>query len=153
MMVKIVAEATQISDYQEVDAPAIARLFYETVRSVNRADYSEEQVEAWAPAVPDAREWHARMADRKMLVAEEGGEVVGFCELEKDGHLDMFYLRSYVPESLPHARSSLREVGFPMPHLSGASCARRALSGATPRRSEAGPSTGWGYRAGRTTGS
>jgi putative acetyltransferase len=26
-------------------------------------------------------------------VAEEGGEVVGFCELEEDGHLDMFYVR------------------------------------------------------------
>ena len=70
--------------------PAITRLFYETVRSVNRTDYSEEQVEAWAPAVPDAGEWHARMASRKSLVAEEGGEVAGFYELEEDGHLDMF---------------------------------------------------------------
>lgn len=75
------------------DAPAITRLFYETVRSVNRVDYSEQQVEAWAPAIPDAGKWHARMAGSKTLIAEEAGEVVGFCELEKDGHLDMFYLR------------------------------------------------------------
>ncbi len=103
MMVQMVAEATRIREYEEVDAPTIARLFYETVRSVNRADYSEEQVEAWAPAIPEAGKWHARMAGRKTLVAEEGGEVVGFSELKKDGHLDMFYLRSHGPGHRPVA--------------------------------------------------
>jgi GNAT superfamily N-acetyltransferase len=94
MMATMAAEqVTRIRDYEQADAPAIARLFYDTIRSVNRADYSEGQVEAWAPAIPDAGEWHDRMADRRTLVAEEGVEVVGFCELEEDGHLDMFYVR------------------------------------------------------------
>ena len=86
-------ENTTIRDYDADDAPQIVRLFYETVCSVNCADYSEEQVRAWAPGVPDPEEWHARMADRRTLVAEEGGEVVGFAELEEDGHLDMLYVR------------------------------------------------------------
>ncbi len=84
---------TKVRAYRAEDAPEIVGLFYETVRSVNRADYTEEQVEAWAPRVPDAGEWHARMAGRRTLVAEEGDEVVGFVELEDDGHLDMLYLR------------------------------------------------------------
>ena len=84
---------TRIRAYQAGDASAIVRLFYETVRSVNRADYSDEQVRAWAPSVPDPNGWHARMAGRLTLVAEEGGEVVGFAELEEDGHLDMLYVR------------------------------------------------------------
>jgi len=92
-MAKMAAHLTRIRDYRETDARAITRLFYETVRSVNRADYSEEQVEAWAPVVPDARRWHERMSGRRTLVAEAGGEVVGFSELERDGHLDMFYVR------------------------------------------------------------
>ena len=87
------AETTRIRYYEAEDALQIARLFYETVRSVNRADYSEEQVQAWAPEVPDPEAWHARMADRRTLVAEDDGEVVGFIELEEDGHLDMLYLR------------------------------------------------------------
>lgn len=93
MATMMAAQVNRIRDYEQADAPAIARLFYETVHSVNRADYSEEQVQAWAPAIPDTREWHDRMAGRKTLVAEDGGEVVGFCELEEDGHLDMFYVR------------------------------------------------------------
>ena len=52
------------------DASELALLFYETVRSVNRADYSEEQVEAWAPGVPDPEGLHARMVDRRALVVE-----------------------------------------------------------------------------------
>lgn len=86
-------ENTKIRDYDADDAPQIVRLFYEIVCSVNCADYSEEQVRAWAPGLPDPEEWHARMADRRTLVAEEGGEVVGFAELEEDGHLDMLYVR------------------------------------------------------------
>ena len=91
--IRRVAETTRIRDYRAGDAPEIVRLFYETVRSVNRADYSNEQVEAWAPGVPEPEEWNARMSGRRTLVAEEGGEVVGFAELEGDGHLDMLYLR------------------------------------------------------------
>ncbi len=84
---------TRIRAYEAGDASAIVRLFYESVRSVNRADYSDEQVRAWAPVVPDADEWHSRMIGRRTLVAEEGGRVVGFAELEEDGHLDMLYVR------------------------------------------------------------
>src|SRR3712207_5858810 len=92
-MPRRMTERTRIRDYDACDAPEIARLFYETIRSVNRQDYSEEQVRAWAPGVPDPEEWHARMAGRRTLVAEEGGEVVGFAELEDDGHLGMLYVR------------------------------------------------------------
>ena len=60
---------------------------------MNRADYSDEQVAAWAPRVPDSEEWHARMAARRTLVAQEGNAVVGFAELESDGHLNTLYLR------------------------------------------------------------
>jgi putative acetyltransferase len=87
------AAATRIRDYDAKDAPEIAHLFYETVREVNRAVYSSEQVRAWAPEVPDPAAWHARMSGRRTLVAEEDGEVVAFAELEGDGHLDMLYCR------------------------------------------------------------
>jgi putative acetyltransferase len=82
-----------IRDYQPSDVATIAQLFYETVRSVNQQHYSEEQVRAWAPEIPDTRIWHARMSGRCTLVAEDSGDIVGFAELERDGHIDMFYCR------------------------------------------------------------
>src|SRR5215471_4638564 len=82
-----------IRDYNQSDAPAITRLFYETVRCVNLQDYSEQQVRAWAPAVPDHQIWQSRMSERCTLVVEENGQIIAFAELESDGHLDMFYCR------------------------------------------------------------
>ena len=84
---------TVVRDYVRDDAEPICRLFYETVRTVNLAHYSPEQVRAWAPEVPDPDAWHGRMSGRHTLVAVEGGEVVGFAELEENGPLDMLYCR------------------------------------------------------------
>jgi GNAT superfamily N-acetyltransferase len=83
----------QIRDYYRSDALAITQLFYKTVHTVNVKDYSEKQVEAWVPAVPDVEVWHSRMIERTTLVAEEGDQILAFAELESDGHLDMFYCR------------------------------------------------------------
>jgi len=83
-----------VRDYEPDDAGPICRLFYETVRTVNLGDYSPEQVRAWAPDPPDPAARHERMVGRHTLVADEGGEVVGFVELEDDGHLDMLYCRA-----------------------------------------------------------
>lgn len=77
----------------EADAPFIARLFYETVRTINRKDYTEEQLGAWASKVPDPEAWHRRSSNRCTQVADKNGEVIGFGELEYDGHLDMLYCR------------------------------------------------------------
>jgi putative acetyltransferase len=88
-----VKSSVLIRDYQRTDASAIASLFYETVHFVNLQDYSEQQVRAWAPAIPDPEVWHLRMSQRCTLVAEENGQIVAFAELEQDGLLDMFYCR------------------------------------------------------------
>ena len=85
---------TVVRDYERDDTGPICRLFYETVRTVNLGDYSPEQVRAWAPEPPDPAAWQERMSGRHTLVAEEGGEVVGFAELQESGHLDMLYCRA-----------------------------------------------------------
>jgi putative acetyltransferase len=85
-----------IRDYKQTDAAAITLLFYETVHFVNLQHYSEEQVNAWAPLVPDPEIWHSRMSQRSTLVAEQDGQIVAFAELERDGHLDMLYCRKDV---------------------------------------------------------
>lgn len=86
----------RIRSYEKEDAAEITNLFHETVHTVNRADYSLEQVWAWSPGRPEPHVWHERMGDRITLVAEEDGGVIAFAELEGDGHLDMFYCRQDV---------------------------------------------------------
>ncbi len=81
----------QIRQFEPQDAEQIARLFHETVRQVNIRDYSSEQVQAWAPDHLYFRNWAAVCANRFTYVADERGMIVGFGELETNGHIDCFY--------------------------------------------------------------
>jgi putative acetyltransferase len=81
----------QIRPAQFSDAPILMRLFYDTVHQVNCKDYSLEQLNAWAPALTDQRHWQPQFWSQWTFVAEEGAKVVGFCELEQDGHIGCFY--------------------------------------------------------------
>lgn len=77
--------------YHSADVRQIVHLFYDTVHKINRRDYTVEQVNAWVPAIPDEAAWSARYSDRIAFVAEDEGIVLGFAELEPNGHIDCFY--------------------------------------------------------------
>ena len=81
-----------VRELRDEDLPAIAQLFFETIRTVNLRDYTPQQVAAWAPAVRSAQEWNKRLAGQIVLVAVEGPMVVGFVSLEKSGHIDFLYV-------------------------------------------------------------
>ena len=40
----------------------------------------------------DNRFWKARFRNYRMLVAEDRGEIIGFAEFERPGHIDCFYV-------------------------------------------------------------
>ncbi len=77
--------------YQPSDIGQIVRLYFETVHTINRHDYSDEQIMAWAPVVPDETRWSKRYETRITFVAEENSVITGFAELEPTGHIDCFY--------------------------------------------------------------
>lgn len=76
------------------DAQAIVTLFRDTIRRINRNDYSDEQVRAWAPDEIDAASWADKLARRFALVIETGGVIIGFGDIEDDGHLDHLYVHA-----------------------------------------------------------
>lgn len=78
--------------FQPTDALEIMRLFYDTVHNVNARDYTPEQIEAWAPAIPDEPRWHERLRANFTYVAEANGQMVGFGELRRDGTIHMLYV-------------------------------------------------------------
>ena len=50
----------KIRRYEPDDLSQITALFYDTVHAVNAADYSPEQLDAWADGAPDRDRWNRR---------------------------------------------------------------------------------------------
>jgi putative acetyltransferase len=74
------------------DALTIARLFRDTVHAVNRQDYSEAHLDAWAPYQIDLEHWRAVITSSYFMVATSGGMVVGFANLDGDDYVDQVFV-------------------------------------------------------------
>lgn len=81
-----------LRNYESRDCPILARLFYETVHTVNRRDYTQVQVDAWATGTVDLDAWDASFSAHHTLVAEEDGIIAGFADMASDGYLDRLYV-------------------------------------------------------------
>ena len=78
--------------YQAADSTVLARLFTETVQTINAADYSPQQVETWAGRPLELERWCRLLPGRVVFVAEHDSEIVGFTTIEPNGHLDQLYV-------------------------------------------------------------
>jgi len=81
----------RVRTYEIGDTQQIVKLFYDTVHQVNIRDYTQAQVDAWAPADMDIEIWTKSLSSKFTFVAEEGEKIAGFGELEASGHIDRFY--------------------------------------------------------------
>jgi putative acetyltransferase len=86
------APAVRIRPWRRGHVPAIARLYYETVHTINARDYSPDQIHAWAPRIEADAFWLRRFRRYDVFVAEIDGEIAGFTELGTDGAIDCFYV-------------------------------------------------------------
>ncbi len=84
-------QSVQVRSAQRSDSAALAQLFYDTVHSMNCQDYSQSQLEAWAPSLKDPLCWWPQYKSQWTFVAELNAKIVGFCELDLDGHIGCFY--------------------------------------------------------------
>lgn len=81
-----------IRSYQPSDYIEIANLFHKSVHAIKQSFYSKEELEAWAPTPPDYNGWKARLLEKKPFVALKNNGIIGFIELESDGHIDCLYV-------------------------------------------------------------
>ncbi|WP_224797755.1 GNAT family N-acetyltransferase [Idiomarina abyssalis] len=81
----------EIRKYNESDAPDLWAIFYHTIRNVNSRDYTQAQVEAWAPDNVSPDVWQRKMNAISPFVAEIYGEIVGYADLQDDGLIDHFF--------------------------------------------------------------
>ena len=78
--------------FRDGDAAALHVVFHSAIHGTACADYTREQLEAWAPARIDEVAWAARMQRLQPFVAECAGEPVGYAALRADGYVDDFYV-------------------------------------------------------------
>ena len=78
--------------YAPSDCQALAELFHHTVHTVNAGDYTPEQLDAWSPGAVDLEGWNRSFLEHHTLVAEEGGRIVGFGDMDGTGYLDRLYV-------------------------------------------------------------
>lgn len=84
----------RVRNFSPSDTREIAQLFYNTVHEINICDYMQEQVDTWAPKNMSYEIWLEKLRNKLTYVAEENGQIVGFGQLESDGHIDCFYCHS-----------------------------------------------------------
>ena len=82
----------ELRKYHPRDCAEMARLFYDTVHTVNAADYTKEQLDAWADGQVDLEKWNASFLEHDTLVAVEGETIVGFGDMDSTGYLDRLYV-------------------------------------------------------------
>jgi putative acetyltransferase len=77
----------------DADIPAIAALYYNTVRRVNARDYNPQQIDAWAPEIAPNAFWQSRFVNYQVFVAEHAMGIVGFAEFDNlGGRIDCLYV-------------------------------------------------------------
>ena len=81
-----------IRSFQKKDLSEIKALFVNTVHHINIRDYSQEQVDAWAPKSDGGIQWEDRIHPHNGFVALLEGRIVGFATLDEKGYIDFLYV-------------------------------------------------------------
>lgn len=74
------------------DLPAMKALYRETILTVCRKDYTEEQVKIWSSSANKEERWLDVMVNQLVLLAEIDDELVGFGTLRDYNYIDFFYV-------------------------------------------------------------
>ena len=101
-----------LNDYNQSQACALAKLYYQTIHNVNKADYSDTQLEAWAPAETKLAEgWAQKFKKTRPIVATIDDKVVGFAEFMYSGYIDCFFVH-YQHQNQGIGSALMKEIDF-----------------------------------------
>jgi len=87
------ASLIDVRSYRGEDANATLTVFLEAITETAAADYSPAQIAAWArPEHRTVPEWHRAMQGRNSYVALLNKHVVGFSDVNCEGHINMMFV-------------------------------------------------------------
>lgn len=82
-----------VRPYNRDDSESTLALFLAAITETASADYSAEQIDAWAaPQDRDLDDWDAAMQARGSFVATIDAELAGFSDVSHDGYVDMMFV-------------------------------------------------------------
>lgn len=76
----------------ENDLAEMKQLFAETITSICKDDYPEEQLEAWRSGAENNERWLKVIHEQFVLVAISEHTIVGFATLDQGNYLDLFFV-------------------------------------------------------------
>lgn len=104
----------KIIKYKETDIKEIVSLFYETVHSVNSKDYSQLELDAWAPKEEKEfkmKSWQESLGKNITFVAKINNKIVGFSDITQNGYLNRLYVhKDYQGKGIATALVEILEV-------------------------------------------
>lgn len=107
-----------VRPYDGAESETLLNIFTRSVREIASRDYSPAQIAAWAPETCDLQAFAARLAAKSTFIAEAEGCAAGFCDLEDDGHIDLFFVhpdfqgRGVGWALMAHIQSRARSMGL-----------------------------------------
>lgn len=85
-----------IRKFKSNDAKALFNVFYSAVHDIAINDYTDEQLNAWAPANYDLNVWANKLKILQPFVIENDNKIVGYADIQVNGLIDHFFIaRTY----------------------------------------------------------
>lgn len=82
----------QLREYMTSDCDQLARLFFQTVHSVNAKDYTKEQLDVWASGNVDLNRWDMSFKEHYTIIATDNDQIIGFGDIDSSGYLDRLFV-------------------------------------------------------------
>jgi len=96
-----------IREVRASDAEKICQLCADTVRNVNKRDYSQVQIDKWAGRLEGVERMRSRLKEQTGYVATYADKLIGVVTRTNDGYLDLFYI---------HAQHQREGIGTELMH-------------------------------------
>jgi putative acetyltransferase len=87
----------KIRRFQPGEELALFEVFYSAIHLIARNDYSEKQLNAWAPLDLDHEIWVKRINGINPFVAEIDDKPVGYADVQRNGYIDHFFVSGNHP--------------------------------------------------------
>ncbi len=87
----------QIRRFETGEEQVLFEIYYSAIHLVACKDYSQEQIDAWAPRDLDPELWARKIQDINPFVAVLDATPVGYADVQPSGYIDHFFVSGHHP--------------------------------------------------------